>query len=297
VTFTAIRRPLAVLLLLLAGAATAGAQTLAPIPELRARVTDTAGILDAAQQSALEAKLSALEAETGAQIAVLIIPTARPEAIEQYALRVAEAWTLGREGVDDGALLVIATEDRQVRIEVGYGLEGALTDATSRRIIAEAIVPHFRTGDMYGGTAAGVDRMILVVRGEELPAPAVRSSGDSPMAYLPLAFVLAIVAGGIFTKLFGKFFGAAATAGLTGLITFNLSQLLAAAGLAGLAAFLLTLMFGASSGRRWSSHRRYGGGAFPGGGYGGGGFGGGSGGGGFGGMGGGFGGGGASGSW
>ena len=295
-TFSAIRRPLAVLLLLLAGAAAAGAQGLEPIPELRARVTDTVGILDPTQQAALEAKLKSLEAEKGAQIAVLIIPTARPESIEQYALRVAEAWKLGREGVDDGALLVIATEDRQVRIEVGYGLEGVLTDATSRRIIAEAIVPHFRTGDMYGGTAAGVDRMILVARGEELPAPEVRSSGDSPAAYLPLAFVLAIVAGGIFTKLFGKFFGAAATAGLTGLITFNLSHLLAAAGLAGLAAFVLTLMFGASSGRRWSSHRRYGGGTFPGGGgFGGGGFGGG--GGGFGGMGGGFGGGGASGSW
>ena len=293
---SAIGRPFAVLLLLLAGAAPAGAQELVPIPELRARVTDTVGILDATQQAALEAKLKSLEAEKGAQIAVLIIATARPETIEQYALRVAEAWKLGREGVDDGALLVVATQDRQVRIEVGYGLEGVLTDATSRRIIAEAIVPHFRTGDMYGGTAAGVDRMILVARGEELPAPEVRSSGDSPAAYLPLAFVLAIVAGGIFTKLFGKFFGAAATAGLTGLITFNLSHLLAAAGLAGLAAFVLTLMFGASSGRRWSSHRRYGGGTFPGGGgFGGGGFGGG--GGGFGGMGGGFGGGGASGSW
>ena len=293
--FPAIRRLSAALLLLLAGAAAVGAQELAPIPELKARVTDTVGILDAAQQAALEAKLGSLEAEKGAQIAVLIIPTARPEAIEQYALRVAEAWKLGREGVDDGALLLIATEDRQVRIEVGYGLEGVLTDATSRRIIAEAIVPHFRTGDMYGGTAAGLDRMILVVRGEQLPAPEVRRPGDSPAAYLPLAFVLAIVAGGIFTKLFGKFFGAAATAGLTGLITFNLSHLLAAAALAGFAAFILTLMFGVSSGRRWSSHRRYGGGVFPGGGYGGGGFGGG--GGGFGGMGGGFGGGGASGSW
>ncbi len=293
-TGSALRRPLALLLLL--AAAAAGAQELAPIPELRARVTDTVGILDASQRAALEAKLQALEAEKGAQIAVLIVPTVRPEAIEQYALRVVESWKLGREDVDDGALLIVATEDRQVRIEVGYGLEGVLTDATSRRIIAEAIVPHFRTGDMYGGTAAGVDRMILVVRGEDLPAPETRSAADSPLAYLPLAFVLAIIAGGILTRLFGKFFGAAATAGLTGLITFNLSHLLAAAGLAGLAAFVLTLMLGASSGRRWSSHRRYGGGAFPGGGgFGGGGFGGG--GGGFGGMGGGFGGGGASGSW
>ena len=290
-------RSLLALLLLLAGATLAGAQALAPVPELRTRVTDVAGILDTSQSAAIETKLKALEDETGAQLAVLIVPTARPEAIEQYTLRVAEAWKLGREGIDDGALLVIATEDRQVRIEVGYGLEGALTDATSRRIIAEAIVPHFRTGDLYGGTAAGVDRMVGVVRGEELPAPEARTGDDGPAAYLPLAFVLAIIAGGIFSRLFGRFLGAAATGGLAGFLVFNLSGLLAAAGMTAAVAFLLTLMFGASSGRRWSSHRRYGGGGF--GGYGGGGFGGGGGGfgGGFAGGGGGFGGGGATRSW
>lgn len=278
----------------------AGAQPLVPVPELQARVTDTTGTLSPSQTEALEAKLRILEAEQGSQLAVLVVDTVRPEAIEQYALRVAEAWKLGRENVDDGALLLVALGDRQVRIEVGYGLEGALNDATANRIIDEAIVPHFRTGDMYGGIAAGVDRMLAVVRGEELPAPAPREEGADAGAYLALAFVIALIVGGIFSRLLGRLPGALATGGLTGFMTWSLSGLLPATLVAALVAFGLTLVFGLSGGRRWSSHRRYGGGRYPGGmgGFGGGGFGGGGfGGGGFGGGGGGFGGGGASGSW
>jgi uncharacterized protein len=288
--------------LLLLWAAALVAQGLSAVPELRARVTDLTGTLSPAQSSALESKLAALEDETGSQIAVLVVPTTRPEAIEQYALRVVDAWQLGRAEIDDGALLLVALDDREVRIEVGYGLEGALTDATSRRIIAEAIVPHFRTGDMYGGIAAGVDRMLAVVRGEELPAPAPRSVTDEAVNALPIALVIAFFAGGLLSAMFGKILGAAATGGVAGFVAYALSGLLATAGLAGVVAFVMTLVLGASGGRNWASHRRYGDRHHPGG-FGGGGLGGGfgggfgGGGGGFGGGGGGFGGGGASGSW
>lgn len=285
---------------------TAAAQELAAIPSLRSRVTDLTATLDASQASALESKLAALEDETGTQIAVLIVPTVRPETIEQYALRVAESWRLGREDVDDGALLIVALEDREVRIEVGYGLEGALTDATSNRIIDEAIVPHFRAGDMYGGVAAGVDRMIAVARGEELP-PAERGPVEGPgglMPFLFVAFFVVMAVGGILRAILGRVLGATATGTLTGAVVFLMSSLLGVAALAGLGAFLFALM---SGGRRgWSSRGRSGpgsrggwggggwlggGGGFGGGGLGGGGFGG------FSGGGGGFGGGGASGRW
>src|SRR6185295_10628044 len=118
-----------------------------------------------------EQKLAAFEARKGSQIAVLIVPTTRPEAIEPYSIRVVEQWKLGRKGVDDGALLLVAKNDRALRIEVGYGLEGVLPDATANRIIEDIIVPRFKTGDLYAGVDAGVDAMIKVVDGEPLPPP------------------------------------------------------------------------------------------------------------------------------
>src|SRR5690349_7926245 len=179
------------------GVPTAGAaQAVVPVPELRERVTDVAGTLDEGQRASLEAKLESLENDTGAQVAVLLVQTARPESIEQFALRVAEAWQLGREAVDDGALLLVALDERAVRIEVGYGLEGALTDATSRRSIDEAIVPHFRNGDMYGGLSAGVDRITTVVRGEELPPPEPPETGGSEWGELLPFLFIAVMFGG-----------------------------------------------------------------------------------------------------
>ena len=142
-----------------------------PLPKLEARVTDLTGTLTAAQQSALEEKLAAFEERKGAQIAVLILPTTEPEDIAQFGVRLMEAWKLGRKGVDDGAVLIVAKEDRELRIEVQYGLEGALTDATSGRIINDTIVPLFKQGDFYGGINAGVDQMLRVVDGEPLPEP------------------------------------------------------------------------------------------------------------------------------
>ena len=121
--------------------------------------------------TSLDATLQAFEARKGSQIAVLIVPTTSPESIEQFSIRVADAWKIGRKTIDDGAILVVAKDDRSLRIEVGYGLEGVLTDATAKRIIDEVIVPKFRTGDFAGGISDGVDRMLKVIDGEPLPAP------------------------------------------------------------------------------------------------------------------------------
>ena len=140
------------------------------MPPLTARVTDLTGTLSGGAVARIEAKLADLEAKKGSQIAVLIVPTTQPEEIEQFGIRVEEAWKLGRKGVDDGAILIVAKNDRRVRIEVGYGLEGALPDAIANRIITETITPHFKQGDYDGGVEAGVDQMISVVNGEPLPA-------------------------------------------------------------------------------------------------------------------------------
>jgi uncharacterized protein len=216
---------------------------------------------------------------------VLIVASTEPETIEEYGIRVAEQWKLGRKGVDDGALLLIAKDDRALRIEVGYGLEGALNDATSKRIISEVIVPYFRQNNYAEGITAGVDRMVRVVDGEPLPPPKKRGAtgtSDGLRQLGPMLLVVALVISSIFRSIFGRFFGAVATAGLIGFITWWLVGTLIIAIGAALVAFIFTLVGFA--------------GAFMGGGRGGGGFGGGMGDV-FRGGGGGFGGGGASGRW
>ena len=141
------------------------------VPPLTSRVTDLTGTLSGGAVARIEAKLKDFEAKKGSQVAVLIVPTTQPEEIEQYGIRVAEAWKLGRKGVDDGAILLIAKDDRHLRIEVGQGLEGALPDAIANRIVAETITPHFKQNDFDGGVEAGVNQIISVVNGEPLPAP------------------------------------------------------------------------------------------------------------------------------
>jgi uncharacterized protein len=238
--------------------------------------------------------LREFERTHGSQIAVLIVPSTQPEAIEQYSMRVAEAWKLGRKGIDDGAILVVAMQDRTMRIEVGYGLEGALNDATCKRIISEVITPEFRHGDFAGGIEAGVDRMIRVIDGEALPTPVPRGGGGGDQASPPLFFLafLAIAAASVLRPILGRL-GAALLVGAGAIVIAAFVTSLVVAILIGLAAFVLALF--AASGNSWSSRRRYpAGGGYYGGGYGGGGFGGG---GGFSGGGGGFGGGGASGRW
>jgi uncharacterized protein len=299
-------RSTAVLLLVLVAAlpvaAPALAQELQPVPRLESRVTDLTGTLTAGQQAELEQKLAAFEQRKGSQVALLIVNTTEPEAIEQYSLRVAEAWKLGRAKPDDGVLLIVAIRDRTLRIEVGYGLEGAIPDALARRIIDENITPLFRQGDYYGGVNAGVTQIFRLVDGEALPPPdrSWQSRGDSLLGLLPLLFFGALIGGGVLRAIFGRSLGALLTGGLMGLLVWVLSHLVVAAAVAGILALLLNLFLGIANTVHSTRGGRYGpwgggGGGFGGGGFGGGGFGGG--GGGFGGGGGGFGGGGASGRW
>lgn len=282
-------------LALVGAIAPAGAQTLQPVPPLAARVTDLTGTLTAGQQAELEQKLAAFEQRKGAQLAVLLVDTTEPESIEAYAIRVAEAWKLGREGVDDGALLLVALQDRTLRIEVGYGLEGVLPDAIARRIIDETIKPLFRQRDIHGGINAGVDRMIQVVDGEPLPPPdrQWKRPADRITGLLPLLFFGVMAGGAMLRAMLGRPLGSIATGAAAGGVVWLVSKILAAALGVGVVAFLLSLFMGlGGSGLRGG---RGGWGGFPGnfGGLGGGGLGGG----GFRGGGGGFGGGGASGRW
>jgi len=236
------------------------------VPQLTARVTDLTGTLTKEQTASLEQMLQSFEARKGSQIAVLMVPTTAPEAIEQYALRVAERWKIGRKNVDDGAILVVAKNDRALRIEVGYGLEGALNDATASRIIREAIAPRFREGDFYGGINAGVDRMIRVIDGEPLPEPASPAPqvGGGFGQSLPILLILAIVVGGLLRRMLGRTVGSAAAGGAVGAVAWLLVGAASIAVMAGIVAFIFTLA-GGGAGRRY-----YGG--FPGG-FGGGGLG------------------------
>jgi uncharacterized protein len=264
--------------LLLLVALTAWAQV--AVPPLTGRVVDLTATLAKEQRAALEQTLRAFEARKGSQLAVLIVPSTAPEAIEQYSLRVAEQWKIGRNKVDDGAILVVAKDDRALRIEVGYGLEGALNDATAKRIISEVIVPRFREGDYFGGISAGLERMIRVIDGEPLPEPAKARASGGLGEVLPVLLILAVVVGSALRAMLGRFLGAAVTGGAVAALAWTLAGAMAIALVAGVLAFLFTLL-GGGAGRRY-----YGG--LPGGVFGGGGFrgGGGS-----------FGGGGASGRW
>lgn len=260
------------------------------VPPLTRRVTDLTSTLDAQQIQALESSLAAFEAKKGAQLAVLIVPTTQPETIEQFGIRVVEAWKLGRKNVDDGALLLIAKDDRTLRIEVGYGLEGALNDATANRIIDEIIVPRFRSGDFYNGIQSGLNAMMQVIDGEPLPPPPAPRSGpgggNDIETLIFVAFVAVVAVGGMLRALFGRFPAAMLVGGGLGLLAWLTVAPLIIAVLAGAAAFVFVLLGG---GRGIGGYGGFGGG-FGGGGFGGGG-------GGFSGGGGGFGGGGASGSW
>jgi len=284
--------PLKVLLALVIGVALCGswvAMADVAVPPLTARVTDQTGTLTSDQVSRLEQTLQAFESRKGTQIAVLIVPTTEPETIEQYSLRVVEQWKLGRKKVDDGALLIVAKNDRTLRIEVGYGLEGALNDAISNRIINEIIVPRFREGDFSGGITAGIDQMIRVADGESLPPPQSRKGEGPPNVwrFAPVIFMLAVVFGSTLRAMFGRLPGAAVAGGVVAVIAWLLAAGLAATVVAGVIAFLFTLTSGGMGGYvgTYGLGRR--GGGFGRGGRGGG----------FGGGGGGFGGGGASGRW
>lgn len=227
-----------------------------PIPGLKARVNDLTASLAPAQAAELEARLAAFEARKGSQVVVLLLPTTQPETIEQFGIRLMDAWKIGRKGTDDGVILIVAKNDRRLRIEVGYGLEGVLNDATAKRIIDETITPRFKAGDLPGGIVAGVDAILATVDREDLPAPIPGSSTGSTGG-LPLGGVLDLDHVGENTFLFGLgaaavggavlryFLGTLLGSGLVGLLAAGLGWLftgtLAGVVIAGIAGFLVAL--------------------------------------------------------
>ena len=236
-----------------------------PVPPLKARVTDLTGTLNAQQKGELESRIAAYETRRGSQIAVLLLPTTKPEEIEQYSIRVAEAWKIGRKGVDDGLLLVVAKDDRRLRIEVGYGLEGAIPDSLAKRVIDERITPRFRDGDFYGGLRDGVDQLIKLAEGEKLPPQAAASRGQSSShdwpQYIFFGILFASIVGGVLKAVFGRLPGSLAAGvglGLIALFMLGLGSALVAAVIGFIFAYINT---GTGSGGGWTS----GGGSFGGG--------------------------------
>lgn len=298
-----LRQRLLALALLWALALGAFAQDLRPVPALTARVIDQTATLTEPQRGALEARLAALERETGAQLVVLMVPTTAPEDIAAYAHRVADTWKIGRREVGDGLLVVVAKNDRRVRIEVAKTLEGAIPDLMAFRVIDEHLTPAFRAGDFAGGLNAAVDALAALVKGENLPPPKAQPSrgGDSGLQLdeLMMFFFIGVpVIGALLTGVLGRKLGSLATAGAAGGIGWWLTTSLLAAGAVGLVALVLVGVMGVGAARRgggfggpviWGGGGGGGWGGGGGGGFGGGGFG--SGGGGD------FGGGGASGDW
>ncbi|MBA2402204.1 MAG: TPM domain-containing protein [Bradyrhizobium sp.] len=218
------------------------------VPPLVGRVVDQTGTLSSGDIASLNQTIRAFEARKGSQIAVMIAPTTDGEAIEQFSLRVAEAWKIGRKKVDDGAVLVIAKNDRHLRIEVGYGLEGALTDVTTKRIIDEEITPKFKTGDFAGGVSAGIGRIIRVIDGEKLPAPEPphwQGSGlfDITDIFNPFLLIPVLLFGGVMRTLLGRLAGSAVGGGLATLIAWYLFGSLLAGAIAGVITSLF-VMFG-----------------------------------------------------
>jgi len=233
-----------------------------PLPRLTGRVNDLTGTLTAEQQATLEDKLAAFEARKGSQIVVLVVPTTDPEDIVNYSYRVAHNWKLGRAKINDGALLIVAKNDRELRIEVGRALEGALTDLTAHRIISDTIVPLFRQGDFYGGINAGLDQMIRIADGEPLPPPDLEWQGSSEknISHLvPFLFVVVFFGSVVLRSMFGRGLGALIAGVVSGGLVYFAGQSLFVALVAAVLAFLFALISGFSGGGMWSSFPRTGG--------------------------------------
>jgi uncharacterized protein len=273
-----LRLPVWLIALWLAVVSLAGwAQELVPIPALSQRVTDLAGALTADQRSALEEKLAAFERERGSQIAVLIVPTTRPEDIESFSIRVAESWKIGRRDIGDGVILLVAQNDRRMRIDAAKALEGAIPDALAKRIVAETIAPRFKEGDTYGGLDQGLDQLFRLIQGESLPPPEQKSATDSGRAFglddsIPIAVIVAVMVGSmVLRSMFGRAVAAGATGALVGGGFWFLSGSLAIALVSAVIVFVFVLASGSGAGRRglgggwggggWSSGGDWGGGS------------------------------------
>jgi len=253
---------LALALALALASSPACAQALQPVPALSARVIDRSGTLDPRQIEALEQKLAAFEAQQGSQIVVLIVPTTQPEDIAAYAFRVADSWKIGRREVGDGVLLLVAKEDRKVRIEVARALEGAIPDLAAWRIIDGSITPAFRRGDFAGGIDAGVEGLIALIRGEGLPVPEQRAAGGAGMGLDDLGallFVAVPMLGAVLVGVLGRKPGSLLTGGLTGLFVHLLTASLVLALVAGVLAVVFVLALGVGSGGRSGPPHRGGG--------------------------------------
>ncbi len=228
-----------------------------PVPSLKARVTDLTGTLNETQRGELEARIAAFEKRRGSQIAVLVLPTTKPEEIEQCSIRVAEAWKIGRKKVDDGLILVVAKDDRRLRIEVGYGLEGRIPDSMAKRVIDERITPRFRDGDFYGGIRDGVDQLMRLAEGEKLPPQAAAGRGqaapNSVFDFILPAIVFAVIAGTFLKGMLGRFPGSLATGAGIGIVAWLMFGISIAA-LAMIVGFLLSFLnTGMGRGGGWSS--------------------------------------------
>jgi uncharacterized protein len=272
--------------------AMAWGQNVLPVPALTARVIDQTGTLDAVQQKGIEDKLAGFEQSKGTQIAFLIVSTTHPEDIASYANRVGNTWKIGRKGVGDGVLLIVAKDDHLVRIEVAKTLEGAIPDLAAKQIIDDAITPSFRKGDFAGGLMAAADQIIARVNGEPLPEPKQAAAGAGwrgGFDWTDLAIFLFIavpVVGGVLRGILGQKLGALVTGAGVGTIALLVTSSMVIAAIAALVALLFSIFSGGPG--TMGPMRR---GGWGGGGLGGGGGWGGSGGGGD------FGGGGASGNW
>jgi uncharacterized protein len=243
------------------------ALALVAVPQLTGRVVDQTGTLSSGDIAQLTQTLADLQTRKGSQIAVLIVPTTDGEPIEQFSLRVAEAWKIGRKKVDDGALLVVAKNDRRLRIEIGYGLEGVLTDVTSKRIIDEIITPKFKSGDFAGGISAGVNRMIGLINGEKLPEPEPPHWDSSNFdAFNPFLLFFAFVISSILRSALGRLIGSIATGGVVAVLVWFLFGSFVAAFAIGLLAFFIAIIIdvvptgGGSTSSGWSGGSSSGGG-------------------------------------
>ena len=254
------------LLLLLLIARSANAQDVQAVPPLKARVVDTIGWLSATERDALEQKLAAFEAEAGPQIVVLLIASSQPEDIASYAQRVADSWKIGRRTVGDGVLLVAARDDRKLRIEVAKALEGAVPDLAARQIISQQISPAFKRGEVAAGLSAGVDALMVRIRGEHLPAPSRQPGGGGASQgfdweTLAMFFFVGVpVVGGLLTSVMGRKLGSVATAGGAGALAWWLSTSLLVAGGAGLVALVLVGLLGVGGGGGGRGRGGFGGG-------------------------------------